>query len=366
MSDEPRRRRAPPSSAARASSNDRRAIALHAALAWAAAASVLLSTQYLSQLWVWENWPVADVFVGWLYQLRDKVVIALPIALLVWLATRLRAASLKLHALLLAAAVALGALAGEALAHLWLGVDNGVPAAWLVARWSLISLAVVGMFYTWRGAAEARARWHAETVLGLQAQQQLAQMQLIALRNQIEPHFLFNTLATVRRLQRTEPNTGALVLAHFIDYLRRALPMLEQPEVPLAQELALLRAYLAVIVVRMSGRLQASIDVPAALESVALPPLALAMLVENAIKHGLAPDPQGGSLCIRGRVHEGKAEIAVEDTGVGFSAEHSGGGGVGLANVRARLRTMYGPAGMLRLERNLPRGVRAVISVPLP
>src|SRR5260370_38386954 len=119
-----------------------------------------------------------------------------------------------------------------------------------------------------------------------------------ALRSQIEPHFLFNTLATLRRLQRTEPETRARMLASFIDCLRRMAPMLECSEVALGEEIDLMRAYLEVVEMRMAGRLHVAIDVPLNLRRARVPPLALATLVENAGKHGISPAQYGGKIAI--------------------------------------------------------------------
>lgn len=332
------------------------------ALACACAVAVLLSLQFLTQDWVWANWPVSEVLIAWLYLLRDRVAVALAITTLIWVVGMLPVASLRLRATLLACAIVVGALIGEL--GLQLFAEERRALGPVALRWSIIGLSIAGMFYLWRVSIEARARLQAETLERLQEQQQLASAQLVALKNQIEPHFLFNTLATVRRLHRTEPAAGATMLANFIDYLRRAMPMLDQPQVPLQQEVSLLRAYLSVIAVRMSGRLQVEIDVPKALDDLQIPPLVLATLVENAIKHGLTPSPDGGRLRIVARDLGQHAQIVVEDTGVGFGVSNTGGSGIGLANARARLQTLYGGEASLRLEANQPTGVRAIVTLP--
>jgi signal transduction histidine kinase len=333
------------------------------ALGLAGAVALLRSLQFLTQGWLWANWSVADVLLAWLYVLRDRIVVAVAIVLVAATIRLVPHAGLRLRMLMLAAAIAVGALAGET----GLRLANDAPRQPLglaALQWTLVALAIAPMLYIWRQAVEVRARLQSETLDQLRAQQQLAAAQLVALKNQIEPHFLFNTLATVRRLHSVEPAAGAAMLGHFIDYLRRAAPMLESPAIALEQELALVRAYLAVISVRMAGRLRVDFDVPATLQPVQLPPLVLATLVENAIKHGLTPAPEGGLLRIAGRDLGATVELTVEDSGVGFGAGSTGGSGIGLANARARLQMLFGSTASLTLETHAPRGVRAIVCLP--
>jgi LytS/YehU family sensor histidine kinase len=155
------------------------------------------------------------------------------------------------------------------------------------------------------------------------------------------------------------------MLAGFIDYLRRVMPMLECSEVALGDEINLIRAYLAVIQLRMSGRLAVTFQVPDELRTTRVPPLALATLVENAIKHGLAPLPSGGTISITASSHQGLLELVVADNGVGLKADSGGGTGIGLSNVRARLATLYGAKATLQVQANRPTGVCATIKLPL-
>jgi two-component sensor histidine kinase len=339
------------------------------AIGWALLFAVLLSTQFLAQPFVWRNFPLLEVLEGWAYVARDRAVVALTIAAVVVLFGHARIASLGWRAAWLAAAIALGALGGEALVRALDGRSGfDVPTSELAghaARWGLMAGVLASMAYLWQAAARTRAQAQHELLQRVRAEQQLTEARLTALHSQIEPHFLFNTLATVRRLQRTGPAAGAHMLANFVGYLRHTLALLNQREVRLDAELELVQAYLAVIQVRMSGRLVVQIDVPASLHALLLPPLALATLVENAVKHGLTPAPDGGTLNVRARQHGGNAELSVEDTGVGFGVGATGGSGLGLSNVRARLKTLHGSTASLRLAANVPRGVRATIELPL-
>jgi len=193
-------------------------------------------------------------------------------------------------------------------------------------------------------------------------QRHLVQARLAALRRQIEPHFLFNTLATVRHLHEAEPLVGARVLRRFLDYLRLSADVIERDSNTLGEELALVQAYLDVIAVRMAGRLALRCDVDAAVLDCAFPPLVLATLVENAVKHGIGPRPEGGSIAIIARRAGDDVEVAVEDDGAGFG--DTVGSGIGLANVRERLSALHGARATLQLTGRVPHGVRASVLVP--
>jgi LytS/YehU family sensor histidine kinase len=153
------------------------------------------------------------------------------------------------------------------------------------------------------------------------------------------------------------------MLANFVAYLRAALPQMRRDETTLKQEVELARAYLNVLQVRMGERLSFRVDVPEDMGALPFPPLALSTLTENAIKHGLNPLPEGGSIEIRARVENLRLTVEVADTGAGL--RQSGGSGGGLANLRARLAALYGNEGSLTIRANEPRGIRATIAVPL-
>jgi two-component sensor histidine kinase len=325
-----------------------------------------MSLQFLAQLFVWRNWPVSEVLEGWVYVLRDRLIVALCIAFAILLLGVTRSSPLRMRAALLAASVLLGALIGERVVQLLYGGHDSV-AAWLThaLRWSVVSLAVTAAYYLWRNSADSREQLRREDLRRQSVEQQLTNTRLTALRKQIEPHFLFNTLATVRRLHQTEPENGANMLANFIDYLARLLPMLERSEVQLGDEADLVYAYLSVIQIRMSERLKVSLDVPTALRAALVPPLSIATLVENAIKHGIAPLTHGGAIEITAANNAGKLEISVSDNGVGFKTSSSGGSGIGLYNVRSRLATLHGPAASLEVFANPTVGVCARIALPV-
>ena len=184
---------------------------------------------------------------------------------------------------------------------------------------------------------------------------------LTALQAQIEPHFLFNTLANVR-LYETAPAQGQEMLASLINYFRAALPSMRQSGSTLARELELARSFLTILKMRMHERLTFSIEHDPALEGARVP-MVLPTLVENAIKHGLSPLPQGGRIDIRAHRSGDELIVEVNDNGVGFSS--SSGSGVGLANTRSRLAALYGARASLKLSSGTPKGVLASIRLPL-
>ncbi|MDH4191822.1 MAG: histidine kinase [Betaproteobacteria bacterium] len=182
------------------------------------------------------------------------------------------------------------------------------------------------------------------------------------LQAQIEPHFLFNTLSNVRRLCQNDAAAGRAMLGQLTRYLRAALPKIRDEESTLADEVELVASYLGVQGMRMGARLQTSIEIPAALMGERVPPLMLATLVENAIKHGVAPSASGGSIRVCATQEADALVLSVSDTGQGFIA--ASGSGVGLANVRSRLAALYGTAATFQLEANRPQGVVATIRLP--
>ncbi|MFO1340577.1 MAG: histidine kinase [Burkholderiaceae bacterium] len=221
---------------------------------------------------------------------------------------------------------------------------------------ALLRLAAADRLARARLAEAAREReW-------LAAQQLQAEMS--ALQAQIEPHFLFNTLANVKRLYEVAPHRGRDMLVSLVAYLRAALPSMRTHESRLGDELERVRHYLEILRMRMGDRLRFEIDARPGLRDALVPPLVLPTLVENAIQHGLSPLPEGGSVWIKARVAaDGRLDIEVRDDGRGFVG--SGGSGVGLANTRARLAGLYGAAASLSLEAGEPRGVVARVCLPL-
>ncbi|HMN44046.1 MAG TPA: histidine kinase [Povalibacter sp.] len=185
------------------------------------------------------------------------------------------------------------------------------------------------------------------------------------LQAQVEPHFLFNTLANVQALVDAGSPQASRVLASLIAYLRAAVPRMHESSTRLDQELRLVRAYLDVMQMRMPDRLQFSLRVDPAAQALPCPPMTVLTLVENAVRHGIDPSEDGGRIDIDVMVRGERCIIRVSDTGVGLQAS-SDGLGTGLSTLRERLRLAYGGSAQLRLLEVEPRGVCAELDLPMP
>ena len=194
-------------------------------------------------------------------------------------------------------------------------------------------------------------------------QKELTEAKLHLLHAQVEPHFLYNTLASAQLLTRSDPARADKMLGHLIQYLRRSLPSAEEEMSTLGAELERALAYLEILKIRMGDRLQVQVDIAESLRATPLPAMMLQTLVENAIKHGLEPRTGGGTVWIRARRDEGGVAVTVADNGEGFNTKTSGTG-IGLKNVRERLRLRYAGAANLSVVANFPAGVAATITVP--
>jgi sensor histidine kinase YesM len=201
-----------------------------------------------------------------------------------------------------------------------------------------------------------------ERINRLATEKEALESKLRMLQAQIEPHFLFNTLSNILSLIDTEPVKGKSMLMDLILYLRTSLSRTLPDTTTLGQEIDTIQAYLNIQKIRLGDRLRFNIDIPEALRQDLLPPMLLQPLVENAVKHGLEPKVDGGEVTITADERGDLLRIVVADTGLGFSSFNTTG--VGIANVRERLRLLYGGKGRLLLEENKPVGVRAVLEVP--
>jgi signal transduction histidine kinase len=194
-------------------------------------------------------------------------------------------------------------------------------------------------------------------------EKELTVAKLSLLHAQVEPHFLYNTLASAQYLTRSDPARADEMLGNLITYLRHSLPRTEDSLSTLGEELERARAYLEILKIRMGGRLNLKIEVPDELKSNPFPAMMLQTLVENAIKHGLEPKSGGGTVWIIARSIDDTLAVTVADDGQGFNAESSGTG-IGLKNVRERLRLAYGGAASFAIVANFPSGVAATINIP--
>ena len=193
-------------------------------------------------------------------------------------------------------------------------------------------------------------------------ERQAAESRMRLLQAQVQPHFLFNTLANIRELVQSGSPLAPAVLESLIAYLRAAVPRLHDPLSTMAHELELVRAYLELMHMRMTDRLQFGLEADDAALAVRCPPLTLMTLVENAVRHGIDPSEKGGRIDVRVRVEGGRCRAEVRDTGMGLHA--SGGSlGTGLAALRERLQLVFGRDASLRVEAT-PPGVTATVEFP--
>jgi two-component sensor histidine kinase len=195
----------------------------------------------------------------------------------------------------------------------------------------------------------------------LDAEFKSAQLEL--LRAQIEPHFLFNTLATVRTLAQQDLRMGADMIDNVLRYFMAALPKLRQSESSLAEEMDLIDAYLRIQQVRIGSRLSYQLSIPEILLAAKVPSVMLLTLVENAIKHGISPSATGGVVHVSATRDESSLMLRVVDSGQGMQTQL--GHGTGLANIRARLELLYHDRAALSLTSAAPRGVVATLQIPL-
>lgn len=354
---------------ARAVPSTRNPLSFKTAAAWALLVALLMSTQYLVQPFVWINWPVEDVLKGWLEVAWDRIVVAVPIALTLVIATRVTNDALIVRALAVAAAIVVGAATGEA-ALLIIGssgVRTGTTAiVGSVMQWSGVALCAFGTYFLWSRHLQTEAMARALDLARSANEAMLIETRLRSLRQQIEPHFLFNTLATIRRLREIDSSEGATLLRHLVNYVDSSARSAERLTT-VGDEADLVASYLGIVAIRLGGRLSVRVDVPLELRSWTCPPLVMATLVENAVKHGVTPCSDATTIAVVVRKQSGSLVLCVEDTGVGISsaAETFGGTGIGLANIRAQISALYAHQAALTIERNEPRGVRAIVRLPL-
>jgi signal transduction histidine kinase len=248
----------------------------------------------------------------------------------------------------------------------WLdGEDNDVfdMLSYVWPRYALLGgmLTIVAEFYR-HEVASIKETQRAEIDRAV-FEREMNEARLQVLQAQVEPHFLFNTLANVRRLYDKDRAAGRTMLENLMRYLEVALPRMRHNESTLERDTELIEAFLRIQQIRMGQRLAFSIDIPVPLRGHQVPPTMLLTLVENAIKHGLNPSPNGGLIHVMARADGDQLVLTVADTGVGFAP--GSGAGTGLANVSARLAAQFGDRAALALETNEFGGATATIMLPL-
>jgi signal transduction histidine kinase len=299
--------------------------------------------------------------------LQLSAVLIAPGVLAAWLAARGYPASLR-ACIRTVVAFVLGSAVGHLMSsaqQVWL--SSGSRPVWHHYADSMLTnaitaAAVVGAMYWWRRETVLREALH-RTRMGLLAlKADCADAELLRLRTQIEPHFLFNTVATIVQMYQADTAAARRTLARLINYMSTARVHMQRQEAPLEEELALTEGYLEIQRLRMGARLRYEIEVSPELRGNRVPPAALLTLVENAIKHGLSPRPGGGVLRVVAQRDGVWVTLNVSDSGVGFRA--TGGRGLGLANLRARILGLYGGDASLRLTGAEEGGVTATMRLP--
>jgi hypothetical protein len=211
------------------------------------------------------------------------------------------------------------------------------------------------------GAFDFYRRWQTEELHGARLKEQLARAGLQALQMQLHPHFLFNTLHTIGTLVEDEPRLARRMITRLGDFLRLTLEEDVVEVVSLGREMEFARAYLSIEELRFQGRLQAHYSLAPETTAARVPYLILQPLIENAIRHGLAPHAGPGRLELRAERHNERLRIEVRDDGGKLALTHNG---LGLANTRARLAQLYGPAGRLTLTLDGSGDTVAAIEIP--
>jgi hypothetical protein len=240
-------------------------------------------------------------------------------------------------------------------------VGNYLPT---LAFLFIIVSAAIKIAYAGRVKAEARAAEAQEMAEAESLKRQVVEAKMAAMQAQVEPHFLFNTLASIDHLIEVDPPRASRMQKNLIALLRASMPAMREAATTLGRELQVVRPYLEILKVRMEDRLRAEINVAEGLYSADFPPMMLQSLVENAIKHGLEPKPEGGTLRVEAEVAHGKLVVSVADSGVGFGRAPTVGTGTGLNSIRERLKLIYGSQAELRIAGNSPTGTRVTIVVP--
>jgi len=268
-------------------------------------------------------------------------------------------------------AVVVGTALGLTLASALLGreIVGKFATKWFaMSGWIALVATLLATWYGWSrarimGLSEQLAR---TALLKETAEKTALRARLQALQAQIEPHFLFNTLATLDSLIASDPARARELLASLNRLLRATLAASKAERETLSDQFVMLEALLAVQAMRLGSRLSYTLDLPDGCPAILVPPMLLQPLLENALKHGIEPAMGGGHIDIKALRRERHIELTVRDTGLGFGATPATQGtGTGLANVRDRLEALYGGQASLTLTENPPHGVTATIVLPL-
>ena len=237
-----------------------------------------------------------------------------------------------------------------------------------LTMWFILLSGILKITYKGKVQAEAKAAQATEVAESESLKRQVVEARMAAMQAQVEPHFLFNTLASIDHLIETDPPRASTMQKNLIALLRASMPTMREANAQgtrdLGKELAVIRPYLEILKVRMEERLQTEVRVSDGLLSAEFPPMMLQSLVENAIKHGLEPKAEGGQLTVSAEIVHGKLAVTVADTGLGFGVAATAGTGIGLSNIRERLALLYGGKASLTVAETAGGGTSVTITVP--
>ena len=351
-------------------------------LAWTAAGFFYASQEFIARLYQSESPPVLPVFVGWMVAVY--VCAAFTPAIL-WLGRRFMLerghllSRTTLH-VIFSALFSIVSAAIEApllmLLHIFPDVtrsDSVISATWMllaygfhggmIRYWAVLAVQAI---YRAHQTAKTREREALELSLrSTQLAQELSAAQLGALKMQLQPHFLFNTLGAIMVLsQKNQPAQVESMLARLSELLRLALQDVDAHEIPLHRELEFLRLYLSIEEVRFKDRLNVGIDAATDVSDALVPHMVLQPIVENAVRHGLGRSERSVSIHICAQKHGDQLRLQVSDDGPGSLSPAFEGTGIGLANVRRRLFHLYGSSASLTAVNRMPHGAEVTIQLP--
>jgi sensor histidine kinase YesM len=264
-------------------------------------------------------------------------------------------------------AIIAGSVGGSLLGSVITGTDialfHATPVSLVqTVLFGILFGAIISFYFISRDKMTAsQALIQEERIKRLYAEKKIVESDLKRLQAQIEPQFLFNTLASILSLLESEPIKGRTMLKDLTLYLRATLSKTRSNHVTMEQEIKMITAYINIFKGRMGARLRYACHIPDTVRSHLLPPMLLQPLVENAIKHGIEPEIDGGQITITASVTNNRLRIEIADTGLGFDSRYDG---LGLTNVKERLQALYGEQACLILEENYPSGVKAIIEAP--
>lgn len=252
-----------------------------------------------------------------------------------------------------------GVLVFDQLFYLISNITYGLALGFLIGALTLIGLRLLGTF-----ATTAIDLSNAEATMARQAQA-VTVAELKALQAQVEPHFLFNTLANIHSLIATDPKHASSLLEKLSEFLRTTLDYSRKESTTLNEEIEFSRAYLDVQVARLQERLNYELNIDSQLDSIKVPPLILQPLIENAVIHGIEPKPEGGNISIQAHVDHEVLCISVDDDGCGFDSDPQAVSGTGLNNLRERLATWYQDKTSVSLTSKPSGGTLVRLTIPL-